>query len=257
MNHPIAPNDSDQPTRKRKYLQDILWNESIQAVKISVECVSRDELAKRLREEFAQNSATTRARHTTTVLSRYFPTPNIDQLPRRLLRSYQDDTLLADAMAVLLPISEPVIGRLIIERLHPLVPGSEVPVKLFTSYGQEVDLHNAGKIATRCSTAARVSGWIARCGGKSHRLYRAVNPTAALLILHELYAQTPRIVELQRILTEPVWQYLGFEEAEQVRAFCRLMEQKQLIARYARVDRLDQITTRYTVNELMERKAML
>lgn len=207
--------------------------------------------------ELSQNSVTTRARHALTILSRYFPNSDIDQLPRRVLAAYGDEQLLAAVMAVLLPLGEPVLGRLIAERLHPLEPGRDLPADLFTSYGQEIDQRNARKIATRCSTAARVLGWAVRRGGKSYRLYRPVNHTAALLILHEIYAPTPRIVELERLLAEPIWKFLGFQEAEAVRAFCRLLEHKQLIARYAQVDRLDQITTRYSVRELLEKRATL
>jgi len=243
--------------RKPKIPQSILWEESLQAVRLSLDCDTKSELAARLRDEFSQNSATTRARNASTVLSRYFPARDIDQLPRRVLRLYGDEKLLADVMTVLLPMSEPVIGRLIAERLFPIEPGSELPSNFFTSYGQEVYSGNAKDIASRCSGAARVMGWVSRQGGKSYRLYRPVNQTAALILIHELYAPTPQIVELSQILSEPVWKYLGFQDADQVRAFCKLMEQKQLIARYVQVDRLDQITTRYPVMELMERKMIL
>jgi len=242
---------------KPKIPQSILWEESLQAVRLSLDCDTKSELAARLREEFSQNSATTRARNATTVLSRFFPAQHIDQLPRRVLRFYGDEGLLADVLRVLLPMSEPVIGRLIADRLFPIEPGSELPSNFFTSYGQEVYSKNAKDIASRCSGAARVMGWVSRQGGKSYRLYRPVNQIAALILIHELYAPTPRIVELSQILSEPVWKYLGFQDADQVRAFCRLMEQKQLIARYVQVDRLDQITTRYSVMELMERKMTL
>lgn len=243
--------------RKPKIPQSILWEESLQAVRLSLGCSTKSELTARLREEFSQNSATTRARNASTVLSRFFPAQEIDQLPRRVLRLYGNEKLLADVLTVLLPMSEPVIGQLIADRLFPIEPGSELPSNFFTSYGQEVYSKNAKDIASRCSGAARVMGWVSRQSGKSYRLYRSVNQTAALILIHELYAPTPRIVELGQILSEPVWKYLGFQDAEQVRGFCRLMEQKQLIARYVQVDRLDQITTRYSVMELMERKMIL
>jgi hypothetical protein len=243
--------------RKPKIPQSILWEESLQAVHLSLGCNSKSELSLRLREEFSQNSATTRARNATTVLSRFFPAQYIDQLPRRVLRLYGDEKLLADVMTVLLPMSEPVIGQLLADRLFPIEPGSELPSNFFTSYGQEIYSKNAKDIAARCSGAARVMGWVSRQGGKSYRLHRTVNQTAALILIHELYATTPRIVELSQILSEPVWKYMGFQDADQVRAFCKLMEQKQLIARYVQVDRLDQITTRYSAPELMERKMTL
>lgn len=249
----IAPS----PAAKQKYLQDILWRESLLAIRISLECTSKNELVDRLREELTQNSATTRTRHTSTVLARYFPAPGVDSIARQVLCAYRDEHLLSDLLAILLPMSEPVIGELIANRLHPLSAGTELSANFFTSYGQEVDHKSAQKISTRCSTAAQVTGWTSRQGRKTYRLYRSVNKTVALILLHDVYAPTPRIVELHHILSEPVWKYLGFQDHDQVRGYCRFLEQKQLIARYVQVDRLDQITTRYSLPEILMRKIIL
>jgi hypothetical protein len=253
----VASKAEQKGAGRIKHLQEILWEESLQAVRLSLECESRSVLAERLRNELSQNSATTRDRYTTIILSRFFPETEIDNLPRRLLRAYNDEQLLADAMAVLLLLSEPVVGRLIADRLHSMELGSEISTNFFTGYGQEIDGRNAARIAKRCSTAARVLGWIARQRGKSYRAFRPVNPTAALLLFHWFYAPSPQIVELSRIFSEPIWKYLAFRDPAQVRTFCRSLEQKQLIARYVQVDRLDQITTRYTAAELLERKIRL
>lgn len=253
----IAINSETKSAARTKHLQEILWEESLQAVRLSLECESRTALAERLRNELPQNSATTRDRYATIILSRFFPETEIDNLPRRLLRAYNDEQLLADAMAVLLPVGEPVVGRLIADRLHPMELGREIPTNFFTGYGQEMDGRNAARIAKRCSTAARVLGWIARQRRKSYRAFRPVNPTAAMLLFHWFYAPSPRIVELSQVFSEPIWKYLAFRDPTHIRTFCRSLEQKQLIARYVQVDRLDQITTRYTAAELLERKVRL
>lgn len=64
-----------------RYLQDILWKESLLAVTMSVDCQTIAELASRLQETLPQNSMVTRQRNTSTILRRFFPTDEIDQLP--------------------------------------------------------------------------------------------------------------------------------------------------------------------------------
>ena len=81
-----------------------------------------------------------------------------------------------------------------------------------------------------------------------------VHLTSALLIFHHVYAPTPRSVELDQVFAEQVWKYLGFSQPDEVRAFFKNLERKGLIARYAHVDRLEQVTTRYTLYELLERR---
>jgi hypothetical protein len=62
-------------------------------------------------------------------------------------------------------------------------------------------------------------------------------------------------VDLGQVLAEPVWKYLSFSKPDQLKTFFKEMERKGLISRYAQVDRLEQVTTRYSLNELLERKA--
>jgi hypothetical protein len=80
------------------------------------------------------------------------------------------------------------------------------------------------------------------------------NETAALLIFHHRYAPTPRVIDLKALLAEPIWKYLGFSHEDSVRGFMRKLEQRRLVARYAIVDRLEQVTTRYSLESLLARR---
>jgi len=172
--------------------------------------------------------------------------PRVYGLPgRRLPRKCHGSTLL---------LAEPVLGVLFAERLLPLPPGAELAKDFFACYGREVSPTNAKNVARYCADATRSLGWTMRSGGKTYRTQPVVHPTAALLLLHHVYAPTPRSVELAQVLAEPVWKYLGFFQPDDVRMFFKNLERKWLIARYAHVDRLEQITTRYALSELLERK---
>jgi hypothetical protein len=241
-------------SRKQKHLQRISWSESLLAVRLSTECSSIKELRYRLWSDLPQNALSTRRRHTSTILARFFPDKSIEQLPRGVCLAYQDEALLASIMGSLLLLAEPVLGVLFAERLWSLPPGVELAKDFFACYGKEVSPTNVKNIATYCADAARSLGWITRSRSKTYRTHQMVHLTSALLIFHHVYAPTPRSVELDQVFAEPVWKYLGFSQQDQVRAFCKNLERKGLIARYAHVDRLEQITTRYTLHELLERR---
>jgi HEPN domain-containing protein len=89
---------------------------------------------------------------------------------------------------------------------------------------------------------------------KHYVAQQSPNETAALLILHHRYAPTPRVIDLKALLAEPTWKYLGFSHEDAVRGFMRKLEQRWLVARYAMVDRLEQVTTRYSLESLLARR---
>ena len=240
--------------RKQKHLQRISWSESLLAVRLSTECPSIKELRHRLWSDLPQNSLNTRRRCASTILARFFPDKNIEQLSRCVCLAYQDEALLASVMGPLLLLAEPVLGVLFAERLWLLPPGAELAKDFFACYGKEVSPTNVKSIATYCADAARSLGWTTRSRSKTYRTHQMVHLTSALLIFHHVYAPTPRSVEIDQVFAEPVWKYLGFSHLDQVRAFFKNLEHKGLIARYAHVDRLEQVTTRYTLHELLERR---
>jgi hypothetical protein len=238
----------------KRYLQDILWQESLLAVKASLDCQAVAELIARLQEKLPQNSAVTRRRNTSIILGRFFPTQDIDQLPRRVFRAYDDEALLAAVMRAIFLEAEPLVGELVAGRLAGLPAGSLLPKDFFTRYTQEALGKKEAHVAYRCCTAARVLGWTIVEKRKSYVAQQLPNETAALLIFHHRYAPTPRVIDLKFLFTEPIWKYLGFSHEDAVRQFMRKLERHGLLSRYATVDRLEQVTTKYPLASLLERK---
>lgn len=234
-----------------KHLQDILWPDTIFAVKRSVSCQSIDELGEALRNELPQNSVNTRSRNTSIILSRFFPDSEIDRFPRRVAERYSDDNLLANVLGPLVLLTEPLLGRLFAERLHPIPAGTELPRDFFKKYGMEVGGSAAGKVGDRCSGAAKALGWTLRERGRTFRAASVFDRSAALLLLHYRYAPTPCIVDINHVLSESFWKYLAFADANALRTFLKELERKGHISRYSQVDRLEQITTRFSLNELI------
>lgn len=237
-----------------RQLWDILWPDSIRAVQIAATSGSFEEFVARLPGEMTQTSSQTRARAVTTILSRYFADLTVDTLPCRVWRTWNDPALLEAVMGPLLLQSEPLLGRLVAERLHPIPPGSMLPLDFFRQYGDDVGGRNTINVSKRCAVAARHLGWIARVRGRSVRVQPRIDPTAVLLLLHREYALTPRIVDLEAVAAGPLWKYLGFVSVQELRTCIASFADRGLIARFVQVDRLDQFTTRFSLDELLERR---
>jgi hypothetical protein len=95
----------------------------------------------------------------------------------------------------------------------------------------------------------RYLGFVGRYG-KDLVIEQIPTPADALLILlHDRLAPTPRIVRVSEILEEKWWRYLGLREAEVVRRVLRQAEAAGLLAQYAIMDELEQVTTRYSRDE--------
>lgn len=232
------PSDKIMSTRGRtvkshggRYLQNVLWKESLLAVKVSLSCQTVAELVSRLQEKLPQNSAATRRRNASVILGRFFPTDDLAQLPRRVLQAYEDEALLADVMRVLFLQAEPVIGKLVAERLFSLPPGTELSKDFFSRYAQEVLGKKDANVSYRCCTAARVLGWIATEKNKFYVAQQILDETAALLIFHHRYAPTPRVIDVKLLLSEPFWKYLGYRTEDAVREFMRKLEKRGLVSR--------------------------
>ena len=255
----------DQPAEKavparsvkhggKRYLQDILWQESLLAVQASLSCQTIAELIARLQEKLPQNSAVTRRRNTSIVLGRFFPTDDVDQLPRQVFRAYDDEALVISVMRVLFLEAEALVGELVAGRLHGLPTGALLPRDSFARFTAEVLGKKEAHVSYRCCTAARVLGWTIVEKKKFYVAQQILDETAALLIFHSRYAPTPRVIDLKFLLTEPIWKYLGFGHEDAVRQFMRKLERRGLLSRYATVDRLEQVTTKYPLASLLQRK---
>jgi hypothetical protein len=181
----------------KRYLQDILWQESLLAVKVSLGCQTVAELIARLQEKLPQNSGVTRRRNTSIILGRFFPTEDVDQLPRQVFQACDDEVLLAAVMRVLFLEAEPVVGELVARRLHGLPAGSLLPRDFFMRYTQEVLGKKETHVSYRCCTAARVLGWTIVEKKRSYIAQQIPHETAALLIFHHHYAPTPRVIDVK------------------------------------------------------------
>jgi hypothetical protein len=81
--------------------------------------------------------------------------------------------------------------------------------------------------------------------------------TSLLILTHYLLAPTPRTVTIKDVLSNPFWQYLGVRESEAVRKVFREADANGAITKYIMADQLEQVTTRYSFDEFVQRKVQL
>jgi hypothetical protein len=102
-------------------------------------------------------------------------------------------------------------------------------------------------------------GFLGRTRGQPDQLL-PVNPTptATFLLIHHLFAPNgPRTVELRNLFAHPFWKYLGHKAEDAVRAVLRAADVAGLVGKYVVADQLEQVTTCFSLDELLARRARL
>ncbi|MBN1874408.1 MAG: hypothetical protein JXA33_09265 [Anaerolineae bacterium] len=238
-------------------IQEIPWSQTVQAIKDSVAFTDFATFRAHLETTLPYNSAYTRVRYTSTILRYFFPNASLDNLLRHIWAVYQDDQILEDLMHYQLLSQESTLAQFVLSRLAPLPPGSVIEKSVLEAFIQEIDPKDRSKMVDRLGKILRRIGFMMR--ERQKNVVAQLNPakTSLLILIHHLFAPTPRIVPLAEILTHPFWRYLGFRDEETIRYILHEAGAQELIAGYAIVDQLEQITTRYSLEVWLEQALQL
>ena len=242
-----------------KTISDLYVPDAVIAIKEATKCESLDALKARLIQVLSQNSEETRIRNARFVIRWFFP-DGIDGIARKTWLAYEDDRILMDVLRYLYLSQEPVMGRCVTDCLFPIelgmrVPGSEFD-RFLTSYYSEPPTK---KTTQRLKSNLIKLGILEGARGHDHLLVPLVPTKTALLILtHSIFAPSgPRTVELKRLLADPFWKYLGFKSEDAVRAVFREADAAGILGKYVVADQLEQITTRWGLDEFLSNKPRL
>lgn len=238
-------------------LQDFPLPASIEAIKASINFAVYDDFYRYMIDNLPQNSPETRRRYANLIGKRYFPGLSLDTLLPQVWRAYQDESILVDLMRVLALEAEPVISEFVLEKVWPLAVGHVLDGQIARDFIKSKYGKFISKSCQRLTRTVRNLGFLGLYG--QELVVEAVpSPANALLILlHARFAPTPRIVRLVEILDAVWWRQLGIKTPDDVRRILHEAQAAGLIARYARVDQLEQITTRFAIGEYISQAKRL
>ena len=249
---------SNDGRRERKIIQDLLLSEGLLAVRLSIGTSSVEELQQKLQQELHQNSAETRRRYSQYIL-RWFFWDGLDGLARRTWQAFEDDQIEAIILRYLYLTAEPLVGSCVEKCLYPLEEGMLIPSSYFERYLRDaLGEEPPAKTLKRLKTNLAKLGFIDR-STKGDRLNRlAVDKTAFLVVFHSIFsAAGPRTIELSRVLQNPFWKYLGFKSEQSVRAVLKEADASGLLGKYVVADQLEQVTTCFSLAEILKRRVRL
>ena len=237
--------------------QKLHWMESIQSVKDSIRFNSFENFRKHLENSLPQNSSYTRKRHTCSIIKWFFPERQLNNLLCKVWREYHDEGILKEIMRYQYLSVEPVVAAFVKNHLSPLQPGTKLPLNYFRKYVLNIFGDIKKDPVNRLSMASRDLGFIRRNRNIPIVQVLPEPKTSFLILTHHIFAPTIRTVSLEEIIVHPYWQYLGIRNQDRVRVILKEADARGLIAKYIKADQLEQITTKYTIEEILEMRARL
>jgi hypothetical protein len=231
------------------YLRTFPW-----AIQQSVQFTTWEDFVAFLLENLPYSSSTTRQR-AIAELRPIFEGGRLDAFAARVWRAYQDDQLLFDVIrAEWLSTMPPALGRFWIEHISKLEAGCIVTETDRADFlAAEPRLHDPIKRLLRVYASL---GFLRKEGGHYVVVHRPLPKTAFLLCLMHRFAPEPSTVHVRQVLEHPFWRYLGGRDESEVRRAIADAEAAGFV-RHERVDQLDQITTRFSLEQCLERRVRL
>ena len=247
-----------EQNKKLKFPSELAWNETVLAIKKSLDFKSFDEFSKHLIEFLPQNSIETRKRYAQVIFQRYFTDKTLKQLCANVWKYYKDDEILQDTLRYQYLVAEPLVGefvsRFVVNTNTEILPKETIDKFSIDLYGTVNK-----KLNQRLSATLKGLGFVQSQNKKSTFSILSIKlpKTALIIIIHYLYAKTPQTVMLEDILKDRCWQYLGIKWQDDVRSILREANSKSIFSKYIVADQLEQITTKYSYQELLEQKIKL
>ncbi len=241
-----------------KFIQDHMWQNSIFAIKRSCEASDFKAFYGQLLEELPQTSKETRRRNAGTIVRRFFPERTLEQPTRLTWRSYEDAKLLQHLMRYQFLVSEPVIADF--AKLYVLnrEPGDRLEFReLADSFLQQTYEGVKPRLRQRLGAALQATGLVTRSQKIMYVREQTDLERAFGVLFHVLFAPQPTTIAVKDILNHVFWRYLGLRSPSEVIKLLRCLESKRIIVKYIRADQLEQVTTAYSADEILNHKRLL
>ncbi len=227
-------------------IQSVLWATSVTMAQACDRFESYDEFYDYVLTNLPQNSPTTRRKYAGLVQRRFFPERSLHGLIPSVWRGYHDERILTDVMRVALLEAEPAVARFVLTQILSLTPGCTLPLDTVHGFIRETYGEFKYDSYKRLLTSCRDLGYLECYNGELVVEYIPAPADAFLILLHQRLAPSPRIVRLKDVLATEWWRFLGIRNPDDLRRILHQAADAGLVARFAKVDELEQVTTRYS-----------
>ena len=239
-------------------IQHSTFTFGVDALRYASENESSPSLRNDLCERLHYNSKETRKRLGSHIFFWALDKGDFSAIQFRVWRSYKDEELLKDVLRERYLTLYPPLGDFVTRYIDNADVGSEVDKRSIETILESHDVTAMGKGLDRTRTTMRDLGFLLLNGRRPPIVLQTTLPAAAFLILmHFHFAQTPRTISVGDILANPFWRYLGGRNDNEVRNALNRAAATDMVLRYSNVDGLDQVTTRYSLDDLLERQARI
>ena len=243
---------NNQKTNQIPFPQEPLWQETLRLV-TEVDNAEILTNAKAIENLLHFNSKESRGRYSRAIVTRF------KRLERHELQDLFDLAKVSISVETLEKVwrilfcrIEFLFAKTYLELVWPRDPGTSLSRDEVKSYIETGFPQQSKTLYERLMNCFKQSGYLLPQGKQDLIIVGFANLEEALVIAtHLLLAREPRTIKISEIEANPYWKFLGYKKFDHVRVAFRNAEAKGMIMRYAVVDHLEQITTRYTWPELL------
>jgi hypothetical protein len=246
---------SPAKSQEISFPQEPLWKETLDVLQ-EAENVGVLTDPKALEQILHFNSKETRTRYGRAMATRFarLEGPTLKSL-FDITKSNTSRTTTEAIWRVLFCMVEPVVAQIYLDIIWPREPGSAITRNEIRSYVETTFKQESRKLNIRLVNCLRQAGYILP-QGKDNLIVVGFGELEEALILatYLLFAQIPKTIKLSEIEASNYWRFLGYRNFSHVKVGFRSAEAKGLLERYAMVDHLEQITTRYQWPDLLSQR---
>lgn len=232
-------------------LQDMFWPENVAAAMLSDRFTDIEVFREAITDQvFAQPSPQTRNRYASYFIKWFLPSVTFAEPTAQCWRAFHDRAALEHVMRWQFISSNPLIAGFVDGRLTYVAPGEPVD-DLVDMYLAEQSGQINDKSRNRMKANLRKVGLLLLQDRRHYRIIPEVSTKAVAILLASLFAPQAQVVSLDRLVSDPWWKRLGLTDEAALRAKLLETVKDGLISRSLKMDTLDQITTRYSLEQFV------
>ena len=244
-------------THEKPFLGHLLWSDTIQAVKMAAKFSDFKTFQDALQRSLPFNSSCVRAKRAQDMIRWFFPSHSLNNLLVRVWISYNNEQILEEVMRYQFLTNQPTAAKFVLNYLLPLQPGAIVNTDSFRDFLLRENGVVKRYALNNLRRACRDIGFLIREKNKLVISQIPFPKTSLLVLTHYFLGQGARTIAIEDVLSNPYWRYLGIRDSKVVRQIFREADAEGIIAKYVIADQLEQITTRYSFDEFIQRRLCL